>query len=251
MAKIMITVQGYRCERCNHEWIPRIKIHKDPAEEEKLLNYVTIFDAIGDLPSIKSKVTTTGLTKKEQELNEQQNKNINSGKEIITINKKKYTSFLNKIQKQGKEFQDFIKSKDGKIIGHVARSHQKSDIELYELMGQGETAYDFLARSPEKAQKLIKYSMNSFKDKYRKQSYSMPSTTVFAHLQKDGNRFIHPNQARTITVREAARIQSFPDWFVFAGPMSQQFKQIGNAVPPLLSKNYIAPLVHQILRKRK
>lgn len=230
-------------------WIE--KTHKDPSEEGNLLNYVTLFDAIGDLPNINSKITTTGLTKNEVQLIEEKNKKINSGKEVININKTKHNSFLKKIQKQGKKFQDFIKSKDGKIIGHVARSHQKSDLELYELMGQGETAYDFLARSPEKAKKLIKYSMTSFKDKYRRQSYSMPSTTVFAHLQKDGNRFIHPNQARTITVREAARLQSFPDWFVFAGPMSQQFKQIGNAVPPLLSKNYIAPLVHQILRKRK
>ena len=78
--------------------------------------------------------------------------------------------------------------------------------------------------------------MNSFIDKYRKQRWNSVCTTVFAHLEKDGNRFIHPTQARTITPREAARIQSFPDDFIFAGPISKKFRQIGNAVPPLLSK---------------
>ena len=85
--------------------------------------------------------------------------------------------------------------------------------------------------------RLIKYDMSSFTDKYKKQSWDKPSSTIFAHLEKDGNRFIHPDsrQARTITPREAARIQSFPDWYEFEGPYSKKFRQIGNAVPPLLA----------------
>ncbi len=99
---------------------------------------------------------------------------------------------------------------------------------------------------PEKAKTLIKYDMLSFTDKYRIQKVNVPSTTIFAHLEKDGNRFIHPTQARTYTPREAARIQSFPDDFIFEGPMVKKFRQIGNAVPPLMSYN-IAKGIYSIL----
>ena len=115
-------------------------------------------------------------------------------------------------------------------------------------MKEGETAKEFKVREPELAKKLIKYDMDTFEDKYRKQEWNAPCTTVFAHLQKDGNRFIHPRQKRTLTPREAARIQSFPDDFIFCGPFSMKFKQIGNAVPPLLSYR-IGLAIHEFMRK--
>ena len=70
--------------------------------------------------------------------------------------------------------------------------------------------------------------------KYHVLKWDEPSTTIPAHLCKDGLRHIHPDskQARTITVREAARIQTFPDDYEFIGAMTDQFKMIGNAVPP-------------------
>ena len=68
--------------------------------------------------------------------------------------------------------------------------------------------------------------------------WNKPSNTIPAHLYKDGLRHIHPDpeQARTITVREAARLQSFDDDFVFTGSSSDQYKMVGNAVPPKFAK---------------
>ena len=82
------------------------------------------------------------------------------------------------------------------------------------------------------------YSASKFPNKWRKISRNKPVRTVMAHLSKDGYSHIHydNDQARTISVREAARLQSFPDGFVFAGAMNQAFGQIGNAVPPLMAK---------------
>ena len=76
------------------------------------------------------------------------------------------------------------------------------------------------------------------------QERDKPGKTVVAHFYKDVNLFIHPDseQARTFTVREAARIQSFPDDFVFEGSRTDQFKQVGNAVPPLMAETFARTL---------
>jgi len=82
----------------------------------------------------------------------------------------------------------------------------------------------------------LMYPTNGFKDKMRRIRWDKPSPTIVAHLAKDGYMFIHPVEDRTITVREAARFQSFPDSFEFLGSMSSQFRQVGNAVPPILAE---------------
>ena len=82
----------------------------------------------------------------------------------------------------------------------------------------------------------LMYEQDGFKDKMRRIRWDRPAPTVVAHLARDGYMFIHPWKNRTITVREAARFQSFPDSFEFKGSMTSQFRQVGNAVPPLLAK---------------
>ena len=82
------------------------------------------------------------------------------------------------------------------------------------------------------------YDASKFPNKWRKMWRDQPARTLMAHLGKDSYSHIHydSEQARTISVREAARLQSFPDGFVFCGTMNPAFRQIGNAVPPLMAK---------------
>jgi DNA (cytosine-5)-methyltransferase 1 len=94
------------------------------------------------------------------------------------------------------------------------------------------------------------YDDSKFPNKWRKMEADAPARTLLAHLGKDGYSHIHydDDQARPISVREAARLQSFPDGFRFAGTMNPAFRQIGNAVPPLLAKAVASVLLSQLRR---
>lgn len=213
------------------------------------LPYVTLYDAIGDLPEVKAKITDTGLRGKQLARIKSLNKSIENGHERIPFDRKRFAEHLSTVSDSGKRYFDFVRPNGYAFIDHhVARSQQLTDIRLFRHMREGETARYFYTRKPELAKKLIKYKMDTFTDKYRKQSWKKPSTTVFAHLEKDGNRFIHPEQPRTITPREAARIQSFPDDFTFSGPFIKKYRQIGNAVPPLMAYK-VGVKIFEIMRK--
>jgi DNA (cytosine-5)-methyltransferase 1 len=86
-----------------------------------------------------------------------------------------------------------------------------------------------------------------FKDKYFKLDPNKVCKTITSHMKFDCNMYIHPYEARGLTPREAARVQSFPDDYIFEGPYSQWYNQIGNAVPPLLSELIAKKLMERLV----
>ena len=113
------------------------------------------------------------------------------------------------------------------VHDHMTRPVRDDDREIFSMMDSS-TLY---AHIPEE---LRRYSADTFDDKYKRLDWDHISRSITAHIAKDGYWYIHPDQPRTLTVREAARIQTFPDRFRFAGTRSDAFRQIGNAVPPML-----------------
>lgn len=196
-----------------------IKTHYDEktplTQRFNLKKYVTVQDAIYDLPPIEPS----------------QDASTNE------FNYPCNNEFLQRIGKPGVH----------PLMDHICRKHNPTDRERFKQMTQNKwTFVELLQNMPH----LQHDKPRAFKDNYCVQWADKPSKTIIAHLSQDGTQFIHPNpkQARTFTVREAARLQSFPDDFVFKGSRSQKFKQIGNAVPVLMAEA-IAKAVKQALTK--
>lgn len=119
------------------------------------------------------------------------------------------------------------------IFNHKCRYHNPQDLELYSLLRPGEDSIHIIERHGRSD--LMRYRRDVFDDKYARLRPDRPSKTIVSHLAKDGNSYVHPTQTRSITPREGARLQSFPDDFVFCGSPSEQWTQIGNSVPPALA----------------
>lgn len=142
------------------------------------------------------------------------------------------------------------------VCNHSTREHMPGDLHRYlfaaafaEVEGLSPRLRDFPpSLRPAHANIGASLGHDMFSDRFRVQRWDVPATTVMNHLAKDGHYFIHPDpaQARSLTVREAARLQTFPDHYFFCGNRSQQYTQVGNAVPPLLAKQ-IAGIVAQVL----
>ncbi|HPC54314.1 MAG TPA: DNA cytosine methyltransferase [Verrucomicrobiota bacterium] len=121
-----------------------------------------------------------------------------------------------------------------KLTAHCARFHSDRDLRDFQRLREGESSA--VAMRERHLQFEWPYSKEHFKDRYTRQHRNRLCSTIVAHMSKDGLMFIHPTQVRSLTPREAARIQSFPDWFEFPVAFTHQFRLIGNAVPPLLGE---------------
>ena len=139
------------------------------------------------------------------------------------------------------------------LLNHETRSHKAEDLQRYAFV----SAFgDVHGRSPRGAAEFPpalhpnhkNWKSGKFVDRFKVQLESEPSLTVTSHLKKDGHYFIHPDpgQMRSLTVREAARLQTFPDNYFFEGTQGWQYGQVGNAVPPWMARQ-IAGVVYSYL----
>jgi DNA (cytosine-5)-methyltransferase 1 len=157
------------------------------------------------------------------------------------------------------DFQEWILDpRLGGVLQHESRSHMRSDIHRYLFAAcfAAESHYSpKLNIYPPKLQPDHKNATAEhvpFTDRFRVQLAGEPSTTVVSHIAKDGHYYIHPDpaQCRSLTVREAARLQTFPDNYYFEGNRTQQYAQIGNAVPPFLARK-IAEVVFDFIESSR
>ena len=124
-------------------------------------------------------------------------------------------------------------SNANKLTWHCARPHLERDLRDFGRLLEGETCSRAIKRG---VIMEFPYNRATFKDRYTRQSRNGLCSTIVAHLRNDGLMFIHPTQTRSLTPREVARVQTFPDTFNFIGKRSNVFTQIGNAVPPLIGR---------------
>lgn len=180
-------------------WLPESNV-EDRLKKER---FVDVAQALGDLPPVEP-----GCDASTKEFNYPCN-----------------NDFLRRVGKPG----------INPLMDHVARKHNDLDRERFRVMIANHWSFGELRK------KMPQYEHEHarvFDNSYVVQWWNLPSKTILAHIHKDGFQFIHPDgaQARSFTVREAARIQSFPDDFEFKGSRGEKYKQIGNAVPPLFAE---------------
>jgi DNA (cytosine-5)-methyltransferase 1 len=212
---------------------------------------VTVEDAIGDLPALDGRLAKRGARR------------FDSPVEYVP---------RMKASPYARDLREWPGFEGGPLFDHVIRALSQRDYDLFQAMNPGDDypkAYETAERLFEKALRRAKrageeitegsaawkrkraehvppYDPNKFPNKWRKMAADEPARTLMAHLGKDTYSHIHydSEQARVISVREAARLQSFPDGFRFSGTMNPAYRQIGNAVPPLLAYHALAiPLV--------
>jgi len=240
---------------------------------------VSVKKALIDLPRIRSGISKNDDGNKEWKNHISQSVNREWVKEIKRIGEIKFYKFIcqtavNIKSPQNNKGNNLVISKkmkfpgkigkwyrDYKLTGvpnHESRSHMLSDLDRYFFASCFAAFYKKSPRLKDFPESLLPNHDNvkdgiangKFSDRFRVQLENKPATTVTSHISKDGHYYIHhdPTQCRSLTVREAARLQTFPDNYYFCGYRTNQFQQVGNAVPPLLALK-ISSIVMDLLER--
>ena len=179
---------------------------------------VSLWEAIGDLPILEA----------------------GDGHDPAHFNDRRRTAHRNHYPRS--EFSRRIKDCE-RLTAHVSRPHNDRDLRDFARLREGETSKHALQRGVEME---FPYNRDVFTDKYSRLAKDRPSRSILAHMSKDGLMYIHPDQVRSLTPREAARLQTFPDSFHFPVTRTHQFSLIGNAVPPLLVESIAKSINHRL-----
>lgn len=175
---------------------------QEDAKSERLIPCTTVEDAIGDLPKITDNWRVSEMP---------YSKNLD------------LTDFQKIMRKNG----------NGRTVkNNICRMSNDRAKRVFPHMAQGSKYMDL----PPEIRQILPFREDIFPDRLKRLVLKEPSWTVIAHIGMDGYMYIHPTENRTLSVREAARIQSFPDDFEFVGNQQETYVQVGNAVPPLLAK---------------
>lgn len=262
-ADFLIRSEQYGIPQARHRVIllgVREDIKTVPATLKPVTKPVTVEQVLSDLPVLRSgfskrKDVTADwektITKHEKQLKKLLPKNFN--KEAVQnldlgplkdLKRKEQHPDSKMTIKAPRSLKSWYRSKAPKIVlNHETRGHMESDLVRYAYSaaytqlsgGVSPKARDFPA---ELAPAHDNWDSGTHADRFRTQAANKCSTTVTSHISKDGHYFIHydPKQCRSLTVREAARLQTFPDNYLFEGNRTQQYVQVGNAVPPYLAR---------------
>ncbi len=229
----------------------------------------TVHDAIGTMPPLRSGISrgadNAADWRREVIHSARFLANIHTGKETEPL-RRAFSSVARRLKKEAPSSRTDARIPEGygttndelmrwverselrAIAQHETRGHMVSDLCRYLfaavfgcVQGYSPKAADF---PPELSPDHRNWHSGKFNDRFRVQLAGGASSTVTSHISKDGHYFIHPDpvQCRSLTVREAARLQTFPDDYVFLGNRTQQYVQVGNAVPPFLARQ-IAQLI--------
>ncbi|OOE40043.1 DNA (cytosine-5-)-methyltransferase [Salinivibrio kushneri] len=267
----LIKAEDYGVPQARHRVIllgVREDIDKYPDTLLPSSEHVTVEQAISDLPKLRS-----GLSKQKddnkawEKIVERHAKTVKrllsksfSNTEELDLKPRKGLSRSSKDiagvdPKVPRHLWDwYIDNKPKCVLNHETRAHMESDLLRYAYS----SAYTYLSGGSSPKSKSFpdqlapahgNWKTGAHDDRFRTQAANKCSTTVTSHMSKDGHYFIHydPKQCRSLTVREAARLQTFPDNYKFEGNRTQQYVQVGNAVPPYLAQQ-IGKVVLELLR---
>ena len=258
----LIKAENYGIPQARHRVI-LLGVREDldciPKTIDEVKQQVTVKEALSDLPLLRS-----GFSKQKDIQSDWEEQITENSKILTKLLQKKFskedisnlslspilglsrscserTKIKPDMPTQIKEW--YLNDSPNLVLNHETRGHMTSDLLRYGYSaaftklnnGVSPKSKDFPI---ELAPKHENWNSGSHADRFRTQAANKPATTVTSHISKDGHYFIHydPRQCRSLTVREAARLQTFPDNYFFEGNRTQQYVQVGNAVPPYLAK---------------